>query len=868
MTKYLFAIFVCLLALAACKESEPEPIVPTDSDWPEIVLTAPDDDVTYDLNRMSTALSFGWTEVESINSYRLQFSLEPDFEVLESVSAGNTPMEMGIGELDEVLGLLGLPEGKGAYLYWRVAPLRSNEFKCEARRILIERLDPNQRVIAPADGMRYNLDTPNSSISFEWQSDFEAQNYIIQFSLDSRFGKFIEPYKLGADKRRLSLSASALDGVAGDLGCAINSVCKIYWRVQPTNSKGNLEAYPIRSIVVERKYPYIKTIAPEMGCTVKLEDIQGVEFSWERSGLAAFFLELSMSKEFELVEQIEVYNANKHTVSAEEIGKLLTTASVKPGSDGVVYWRVAPHNTAIILPSETQLLIVRNIDNAVQLTSPYNGANFSCNATDEILFEWKAVDGIEDYDIEFSLDNDFSNKQIYNLDDGENNPTAEYISTEYLDLMLQNFGVEAESTAKVYWRVIPNGSHDKEIAVRHFTLERMDPYYLLPYEERISDKKMTIYVEALIEDPIVYHEGVCTLEEGKLLHEVTTIRGDKWNDPMVQIYELEESLEEAAHGLIDFKITKVHHLKDICEPNELPFSYLINDSGEPILDENGNKTYLNYAQVLQWCRDDSVPGLGKQVAYDYIKMLTDSRLATDGMTIAERVDAGLVQEVWVYGHPCAGMYESRLVGDGAFWCNSPGLTKEMGAPNTKLLAVMAGTYERTTDLAIHCFGHRYESIMNYVYGRFDQDYEGINKESQLNNWQRFCGYVGNYGNGKFHGQEGYAHIGFCHFPPNASGDYDYDSKRYAYTYADEWLYYPRLPLNKRKARRVNCEEWKHKSGYGQWGYMIWYLGHMPHFKGLNMADGHLNNWWYYMVDVFGALEYEKQLREELGWKAK
>ena len=49
--------------------------------------------------------------------------------------------------------------------------------------------------------------------------------------------------------------------------------------------------------------------------------------------------------------------------------------------------------------------------------------------------------------------------------------------------------------------------------------------------------------------------------------------------------------------------------------------------------------------------------------------------------------------------------------------------------------------------------------------------------------------------------------------------------------------------------------------------MIWYLGHMPHFKGLNMEDGHLNNWWYDVVDIKGALEYEAQLRKELGWQS-
>ena len=104
---------------------------------------------------------------------------------------------------------------------------------------------------------------------------------------------------------------------------------------------------------------------------------------------------------------------------------------------------------------------------------------------------------------------------------------------------------------------------------------------------------------------------------------------------------------------------------------------------------------------------------------------------------------------------------------------------------------------------------------------FDNRY----KESQLCNWERFCGYKGNYGSGKFPEQEGYAHIGFCHFPPNGMKDYDYYLTSYFNTYADEWLEYPRIRMNKRKARSVNCTEWT-KLAEGaddphQMGYMIW-----------------------------------------------
>ena len=48
--------------------------------------------------------------------------------------------------------------------------------------------------------------------------------------------------------------------------------------------------------------------------------------------------------------------------------------------------------------------------------------------------------------------------------------------------------------------------------------------------------------------------------------------------------------------------------------------------------------------------------------------------------------------------------------------------------------------------------------------------------------------------------------------------------------------------------------------------MKWFYKHVPHFKGINTLDGndlHLNNWWYYLFDYYGAVEYEKRLQREL-----
>jgi hypothetical protein len=70
------------------------------------------------------------------------------------------------------------------------------------------------------------------------------------------------------------------------------------------------------------------------------------------------------------------------------------------------------------------------------------------------------------------------------------------------------------------------------------------------------------------------------------------------------------------------------------------------------------------------------------------------------------VSEGTIDEVWLMGGPLFGFYESRWVGQGARWCNSPGLD----APHPGVI-LMGFNYERTVDLMVHSFGHRAESLL-------------------------------------------------------------------------------------------------------------------------------------------------------------
>ena len=352
---------------------------------------------------------------------------------------------------------------------------------------------------------------------------------------------------------------------------------------------------------------------------------------------------------------------------------------------------------------------------------------------------------------------------------------------------------------------------------------------IAPYEERVAET-LKIKVAVVYEDPVV-------TEDGKRLHEVSRIgEWPYWNNPFEQVKVFERDMEAATNGVVDYEIVME------VEPAHY-YTYRTNAEGK--------REWLTNEDIAAYCKNCDVPGfLSEGMGFDYLQLIED-------YGFGKMRDAGELHEVWVYTHPGSCMFESRLIGEGAFWCNSEGITTEMGAKNKKLLPVMFFNYERTVDLALHSYGHRVESIMANVYGLEDEWWknEGYDKAEELTAIQLFSSYQGTYS--KY--EQGYGHIGLIHFPPNGERDYDYSNTKTAYTYADEWMNYPDMEFTKEKAREVNNTEWAHEGG-DQWGYMIWYFSHLPHFKGLNKKDGTLNNWWHYIVDWNGALEQVEKLR--------
>ena len=320
---------------------------------------------------------------------------------------------------------------------------------------------------------------------------------------------------------------------------------------------------------------------------------------------------------------------------------------------------------------------------------------------------------------------------------------------------------------------------------------------------------ITVKVAVVIQDPRIPQKG------NKKMHEafITPGRGYKWHDPRKLMEDYRDSLNSLSGGVINYEIVKVY--------DDAKFFTRLKDSND----------YMSLDEIVKFLDEpDWTTFKNRGTTLDYKKFI-------DHYGFCEMRDKGEIQEVWLWTFPFAGAWESTFAGENSFWLNSEPV---QGTSCKDLLTVMGLNYERDMSLALESYGHRFESIMRKVYGRWDH------KSEKLNNWELYTSYD------KI--APGKAEIGNIHFPPNALKDYDWKNMTKVKTHADRWFSYPQLKAV--EGRMVDCEEWD----CSHLGYMSWWYSHIPRYAGLNPDDGHLNNWWHYVVDYNAAMRLESQLK--------
>src|SRR5215216_6425385 len=291
-----------------------------------------------------------------------------------------------------------------------------------------------------------------------------------------------------------------------------------------------------------------------------------------------------------------------------------------------------------------------------------------------------------------------------------------------------------------------------------------------------------------------------TLNSGQSLN---TYMG--WPNYSTLVQGIVDSFLSASHGQLQYTIAQSQVVT-----NEWPVKI-----------DGFRYTETTYLQVMQGLAAAHSPD---EVNYDVV---------IDQFDLCGKLNRGEIDEVWMYGAPYFGFYESRLVGPSAYGYNSPPLTNLHNC--NKLLPIMGLSYERGVGEAMHSFGHRQEATMTKVYGRWQQN-------RTANNWDRF-GLV------KLQSPDyTYSGCGSIHYPLNALAEYDYADPVAVLTNCEDFNNYPALSDPLAIAQPLSCTVWN----CDHLAYMLYWFGHLPSRAGCG-ADIVENNWWSYFIDPNLAL---------------
>jgi hypothetical protein len=199
---------------------------------------------------------------------------------------------------------------------------------------------------------------------------------------------------------------------------------------------------------------------------------------------------------------------------------------------------------------------------------------------------------------------------------------------------------------------------------------------------------------------------------------------------------------------------------------------------------------------------------------DYEAIVADFDLLT-------RVEAGQIDEAWLFAFPYAGFYESVMAGPGAFWCNAPPVPGTDGIP--RRFVIMGFNYERGVGSMLESFGHRVEAHLKHTWRH---------QTGEDNLWERFIRYD--------KVSPGQANCGWMHYAPNSLTDYDWGNPSKVLSNCDDWLNFPSFQGT---VREVDCSEW----GNGDMrAHHKWWFKHLPRAAAHTL--GISNNWWWYGVD--------------------
>jgi hypothetical protein len=292
-----------------------------------------------------------------------------------------------------------------------------------------------------------------------------------------------------------------------------------------------------------------------------------------------------------------------------------------------------------------------------------------------------------------------------------------------------------------------------------------------------------------------------------------------WEDPSQLVNRYARSLKSITNGRVAYSVVKTNILNEF-----------------PIKADGFRYTQASYL--------DCISNSSHCHAQDGADVL--NTLATQG--VCTDLNAGTTNELWMFGAPYFGYYESQLAGPKGFWYNSPPLE---GSTCNKLLPIMGFSYERSLAEMLHDNMHRTEATMSRVYGSWSENRTD-------NNFDRFGLVLAQSPNYNYSG------CGSAHWTPTSTSDYDYANPNPVLSNCDDFFNYPNLKTPSTVVKTTSCDAW----GCNDVAYYRYFFQHLPKFSGYGY-DGKYNDWWRYLVkpnDIFQT-EYSASCSSEYdaGW---
>lgn len=205
------------------------------------------------------------------------------------------------------------------------------------------------------------------------------------------------------------------------------------------------------------------------------------------------------------------------------------------------------------------------------------------------------------------------------------------------------------------------------------------------------------------------------------------------------------------------------------------------------------------------------------VIFDFSRML-DTTPPTGGDPLWQMINQGEVTELWLWGDPTSRWDERNEIGGPL-----PTFGLSHNHPDDRLtrrVAAMGYNFSGQGP-GLHSYGHRTEEIIG---GRLG----GWNAEP----WSHFRRLE--------YEVPGEASVGNVHYSFNALVEgrlYDYATRRYVWTDADDWFHFPEFTGEK---------DWRGCTVFGCEGmaYLRWWFAHLPRGNGTNgNLQYNYNNWW-------------------------